>query len=38
MNFSELEQMVMADMFEKGYNPALLDDIEEYWENHLNGN
>jgi len=32
MNFSDLEMLVNADMYEKGYDPALLDDIEEYWE------
>jgi hypothetical protein len=37
MNFSDLEQMVMADMYEQGYNPAVLDEIEEYWEKYLNG-
>lgn len=37
MNFSDLELLVNTDMFERGYNPANVDDIEEYWEDYFNG-
>lgn len=37
MGFSDLEMLVNADMFERGYNPSLLSDIEEYWEVMLHG-
>jgi len=32
MYFSELEQMIMADMFELGFNPSSQDEIQKYWE------
>ena len=36
MAFSDLELLVMADMYENGYDPASSDDINEYWEDQLN--
>jgi hypothetical protein len=37
MAFSDLELLVNADMFERGYDPANMDDVEEYWEDYLYG-
>lgn len=34
---SDLEFMVETDMLEKGYNPYCDEDIELYWEEHLDG-
>jgi hypothetical protein len=35
---SDLEMLVEHDMYEHGYDPASIEDIEEYWEDMLNGN
>jgi hypothetical protein len=32
MNFSDLELLVQADMFERGYDPSLKEEIQCYWE------
>lgn len=37
MNYSDLEMLVMTDMYENGYDPASREDIELYWEELLNG-
>jgi len=37
MNHSDLEMLVMADMYEQGYDPASVDDIKEYWKDILDG-
>lgn len=36
MAFSDLEMLVMADMYDKGYDPAFPEDVEEYWKDLLN--
>ena len=38
MNKSDLELLVEYDMYEKGYDPSSVTDIEEYWEVVLNDN
>ena len=35
---SDLEMLVEYDMYELGYDPSVLADIEDYWEMVLNGN
>ena len=29
---SDLETLVMYDMYEKGFDPSSKEDIKEYWE------
>jgi hypothetical protein len=38
MDFSDLELLVMNDMYELGYDPSLVADVNLYWETMLNGN
>ena len=38
MYYSDLELMVNADMYDRGYNSAHPDDIKAYWETMLNDN
>ena len=38
MIFSDLEMLVMDDMYSLGYNPSNKEDIKLYWEMMLNGN
>lgn len=38
MNYSDLEMLVMTDMFENGYDPASITDVELYWEEMLDVN
>jgi hypothetical protein len=35
---SDLELLVMADMYDNGYDPSSKEDIESYWKELLNGN
>ena len=32
---SDLEMLVRVDMFQNGYNPDLLADVVEYWNERL---
>lgn len=38
MLFSDLEMLVMDDMYWLGYDPSNKEDVDEYWEIMLNGN
>lgn len=33
---SDLELMVMMDMYVNGYNPSNEEDVKKYWEERLN--
>jgi hypothetical protein len=35
---SDLEIMVINDMYQQGYDPMSVEDIKEYWEDLLNDN
>lgn len=34
---SDLEVMVSEEMFELGYNPDDINDVNEYWYKYFNG-
>lgn len=36
MNYSDLELLVNADMYDRGYNSASIEAIKAYWEMMLN--
>jgi len=33
---SDLELMVMVDMYANGYDPSNTEDVKKYWEERLN--
>lgn len=35
MPFSDLELLVMADMYDNGYDPSDPEDVKLYWESIL---
>lgn len=36
MMFSDLEMLVIDDMYSLGYNPANPEDVDKYWEMMFN--
>ncbi len=35
---SDLEMLVLVDMYDNGYDPSSKDDIKKYWEERLDDN